>query len=358
MGLSTAITYPSSVTDNNTGGIGTVAWTNPGNAKALDQTYATLAVGVGGTNTHYLWAQGYGFNIPTGATITGIVVSVTAHGSAGNTNVNAVQLIGSANTLVGTAKGVGPVWLTSDSTVNFGGQNDLWGQLAAGISPATVNSANFGVAVSLEAQSSITISVDAISITVYYFTNTASAFPGTGTNVSVNSDATWTNPGNIGATDGSYATASLAGNKSSPSTSNYLEATNFGFNLPSNAVIEGVQVIIDRFSAASTVQDTLVSLIVGGSLQGSGYQSFGPAWPASLTPQAYPYGSGDTWGVALTPAQVNASNFGVALQCQNITSSACTPSVDSIKVNVFYGLGAGTTRVVSSVAAMLLGNWN
>jgi len=61
----------------------------------------------------------------------------------------------------------------------------------------------------------------------------------------------WSNPNNITASDNSYATASNG-------TTQTITASNFGFALPSNAVIDGIEVSIERSGRASNniAQDT------------------------------------------------------------------------------------------------------
>ena len=55
-------------------GIGSVAWTSPGNAISSDNNYASASVD--GTTTNYLRCLNYGFAVPAGATINGIEVNV------------------------------------------------------------------------------------------------------------------------------------------------------------------------------------------------------------------------------------------------------------------------------------------
>ena len=64
---------PGTIADDAT--VGTVAWTNPDNAKVSDNVYATVSlIGIG--ISHYLKATNFGFSIPTGATINGILVEI------------------------------------------------------------------------------------------------------------------------------------------------------------------------------------------------------------------------------------------------------------------------------------------
>ncbi len=60
----------------------------------------------------------------------------------------------------------------------------------------------------------------------------------------------WTNPGGITADDTSYATVGVS--SWSGSTSEYLQGTNYGFNIPAGATIDGIQVVIWRQSDSSS----------------------------------------------------------------------------------------------------------
>jgi len=62
---------PLSGTTSNLAGVGTVAWTNPANADATDNAYATATVGT----SNYLYSD-IGFAIPGGATISSITAEV------------------------------------------------------------------------------------------------------------------------------------------------------------------------------------------------------------------------------------------------------------------------------------------
>src|SRR5437870_5126048 len=55
-------------------GIGTVAWVNPGNATTSDNVYATATPGGPNKASHFLKCTGFGFSIPSNATIQGIQV--------------------------------------------------------------------------------------------------------------------------------------------------------------------------------------------------------------------------------------------------------------------------------------------
>lgn len=156
--------------------VGTNAWSNPGNAAASDNSRATFT-STGSSN--YLKATNFGFSIPAGATIDGIVVEVersanlsgTGGGGARIEDLIAKLVVG--GTVSGTSKAVGGSanrWplTASEAYKTFGASNDLWGLT---LSVSDVNASNFGFVLqatgNLQDGSEIG-SVDHIRMTVYY----------------------------------------------------------------------------------------------------------------------------------------------------------------------------------------------
>jgi hypothetical protein len=168
----------------------------------------------------------------------------------------------------------------------------------------------------------------------------------------------WTGAGNITADDTAYATAVFA----AAGTSNSLQATGYGFAIPTWAIINGITVTIDRFAPETTatenISDTVVRLIIDGTISGNNNLVAGP-WPiASGTPQGY--GSTiDTWGITWdqeTIAKINKGNFGVALSAIAATPGpAITASIDYIRVTITYT--AATPTGNAPVVLGLAGNF-
>jgi hypothetical protein len=161
---------------------------------------------------------------------------------------------------------------------------------------------------------------------------------GTGANVDTG-QASWSNPGNITADDGTEASSSL-GSKSPGTTdiSDYLQATNFGFTLPAGAVPVGVEVRVQKRN--SNIVDRVISLVVGGSVVGDNNADLVTPWPGSATNVDYG-GATDLWGLSLSKAQVEASNFGVVVQAQLTGGGNASASVDAIWINVHYIIAGG-----------------
>lgn len=147
----------------------------------------------------------------------------------------------------------------------------------------------------------------------------------------------WTSPSAITAADVSNATATVS--PSGSAQTHYLKATAFGFSVPAGSTINGVVVEVKQstFPGVGTgVDDSVVKLVVGGVVSGTN-KSAGASWPAPPTYASYG-GSSDLWGNALSPADVNASNFGVVLSAQVYDGGGLgnTGYVDHVRMTVYY----------------------
>ena len=157
--------------------VGSTTWSNLANLFSTSLSsvtnlpyYLTLPV-----RSYYIVGQGFGFSIPTGATINGIVVTLEASSydaqGAGNNARDYIIKIVKNNTITGTDKST-LASLTPNSTyVNrtYGSSTDLWGETWTA---ADINNSNFGIAYSAELSTSpkgtISIQVRNLRITVHY----------------------------------------------------------------------------------------------------------------------------------------------------------------------------------------------
>lgn len=175
--------------------------------------------------------------------------------------------------------------------------------------------------------------------------STSLVIAGTGANNADAGNVAWTNPGSVTAADGNSASSAVK----SGTTTQYLHATNFGFSIPANAIIEGVAArILKMVGALGTVQgaDHTVQLIVGGARSGNN-NAQGSNWARGTLTNADYGGPGNMWGLALTPANINASNFGLAVRAQN-TSGTPTFSVDAIWLQIYYSEPSGVMKQMHS----------
>ena len=91
--------------------------------------------------------------------------------------------------------------------------------------------------------------------------------------------------------------------------SDYMATTNFGFVIPLNAKIIGVMATYALSLNNSNALNDVTKLVIAGALAGNNNgMGVGPLAPGNQ------FGSAkDKWGLALTPAIVNADNFGIAV---------------------------------------------
>jgi len=159
---------PGTVVDDNA--TGTIEWINPMNATTSDNVYATFTSPIDATS-HYLKATNFGFSIPSGATINGILVEIeriVPTGGTGQVNDSEIKIVKSNGTIGDTNKSTGATWSATESYISFGGSSDLWGETWTA---ADINDSDFGVVLSATISNQFVASygrVDHIRITVYF----------------------------------------------------------------------------------------------------------------------------------------------------------------------------------------------
>jgi hypothetical protein len=122
-----------------------------------------------------LVATGFGFSIPSGATIDGIVVGIERRYSGVGTIRDYRVRIVKGGSIGSTDRATSTNWTTSDVYEDHGGSTDLWGERWT---TSDINSSNFGVAISAQKFSGVgspTVGIDHIRITVYYTASSGSA---------------------------------------------------------------------------------------------------------------------------------------------------------------------------------------
>jgi hypothetical protein len=149
--------------------IGTFNWTNTGNILASDDSRSSVDLNNSGDISYYLTATNFGFTIPNGSTIDGIVIDIEVSDNSGGGNIkdNSVRII-KGGLITGMDNSNGANWLTGDEYRAHGNSTDLWGTTWT---DSDINASNFGVAISARrtgAGGNNTARIDNIQITVYY----------------------------------------------------------------------------------------------------------------------------------------------------------------------------------------------
>lgn len=143
----------------------------------------------------------------------------------------------------------------------------------------------------------------------------------------------WTDPGNAQYSDNAYATAGASGD---PYSSHYLKVTVFGFSIPSGSTINGIVVEVEKKANDSHYHDASLKIVKGGTISGDEKKNVA-SWQVVDTYLTYG-GESDLWGLSWTPAEINASGFGVVLSTNYDQDGFATASVDHIRVTVYYTL--------------------
>ncbi len=162
-------------TTANDTGVGTKPWANPGNSTSSDNIYSTITTLTIGfpITTNYLKVTNFGFSIPSGATIDGIVVEFERKSSFLTGSFyykDSTISLSKGGTISGNNKAdTITSWSTTEGFFSYGSSSDLWG---LSWTDTDINASTFGVAISIlgnrGGKNNVTASVDFIRITVYY----------------------------------------------------------------------------------------------------------------------------------------------------------------------------------------------
>jgi Tfp pilus assembly protein PilX len=152
----------------NRGPSAATGWTNSTNVFTSNNVDASVALAANAQSAN-LDVTGFGFSIPSGATIVGIEADVerAASNSSSIQDVNVLLLKGGSTSGI-SEHASGSSWPTSDTVRTYGSTSDLWGTTWT---TANINASNFGIRLkvkNLNTSSSRTAFVDHVNLTVYY----------------------------------------------------------------------------------------------------------------------------------------------------------------------------------------------
>jgi hypothetical protein len=156
---------PSTGADDNS--VGTTTWSGTSDIITSNNVSAAASINAGAV-THYLKATNFGFSIPTGATITGIVVEwERRRDPAADVVDNAVRIV-KGGSIGSTNKASVTSWPSSDAYASYGSSSDLWGETWTA---SDINASTFGSVLSAKdnaGDSTGSARVDHVRITVHY----------------------------------------------------------------------------------------------------------------------------------------------------------------------------------------------
>ncbi|OGO26742.1 MAG: hypothetical protein A2Z16_06515 [Chloroflexi bacterium RBG_16_54_18] len=169
---------------------------------------------------------------------------------------------------------------------------------------------------------------------------------GTGADVAGVGTIAWKNPDGFTSPGGPYAFSNPL--PSNGGTTHYLLGTDYGFAIPTDAVIDGIVVEIHRETNASSLpalRDNIVQLVKGGVISGDNKAAVGTDWPTTFMTARYG-GVTDLWGTTWTAEEINSSDFGVVLSITNPNpSNSAKGTLDWMRISVYYNLIDSTTTV-------------
>lgn len=174
---------------------------------------------------------------------------------------------------------------------------------------------------------------------VAYSAVTTQTLVGTGADGGGDDEGPWLNASNITADDGVPSTSTIDG---AGEDSNFLHGTMGGnqFTIPAGT-IDGIEFEYEVKADDTDVTEKAIYLIIGGSRVGSN-KSTNTAYTTGYVVRNRG-GVADTWGLTPSVAQVNATNFGVAVQCfDDGGGRGDKASIDYMKITVTYTPSGGS----------------
>lgn len=138
-------------------------WSNPTNAYSLNGSNASVVLAAHGSR--YLSLYGWGFSVPTGATITGVMVETYGNVSSGTLNVGINLYDDGTDSGTGSGISLNHSWNSLTIWRTVGGSSELWSR---SITPALVNDTLWAVVMYTDASSSLTWNLDQLRMTVFY----------------------------------------------------------------------------------------------------------------------------------------------------------------------------------------------
>lgn len=192
-------------------------------------------------------------------------------------------------------------------------------------------------------------------------TTTGPVYPGTTASRDAGApNPAWTTPNNAQSDNATYTT-SLA---STDVDTDYLDCTGFGLSIPASDIVDGITAEVERKSSSNTsrwVKDFLVRLLIAGAESGDNKADTTTQWLTTDVVKTYG-GAADSWGLALTGADVNASNFGLTFRAKikylpSDGAANVTASIDYVRLTITHHSGAKPWAQVITIAEAFRERW-
>ena len=156
----------------------------------------------------------------------------------------------------------------------------------------------------------------------------------------------WADLANAASDNGVYASSTTISETGNQETT-YLKCTGFGFAIPAGSTINGFQVTTQAkktnvVGTTAGISSQKRRMVKGGTVQSTDLTNAGSQITTSEA--SYTHGSAsDLGGASWTAADVNASDFGVALswRVQTLGSDTARVDIDVVTITVHYTPPAG-----------------
>ncbi len=148
------------------------------------------------------------------------------------------------------------------------------------------------------------------------------------------SNSSWTTVINAKVSDNIYDITSMP----NLGFSNRLKLTGFGFTLPTNAIISGIKVEVEKsVTGGLVIRDKDIMIVKGGVTQTLTNKAVTTAWPSIDAFSTYGSNT-DLWANTWTGSDINNAGFGVAISAErNINSGAPQDArIDFVRITVCY----------------------
>ena len=163
------------ITNTNNSGSG-ISWANTANVQAEDNIFATAYISGSNKSTNFLDATNWGFQtsnalaanyIPSNAQINGVQVSVKRRKTLSGSVRDVKVVLLKAGNETGTAKLITTAWPTTNASIAYGNEVDLWG---ASFTVNDLINSGFGVRIAAKNKGKkiAQAEIDYIKITVFY----------------------------------------------------------------------------------------------------------------------------------------------------------------------------------------------
>lgn len=153
----------------NDASFGDFSWSSVSEALSDNSGYALSSCN-SSQSTNYLKVTNFGFSIPSGATIDGILVSWNCRDFSGGVRDSRIRIV-KGGTVGSTDKSSATAWSSGGAYRDYGGASDLWGETWT---DTDINASTFGAVLSAKSSSGgENPAVMYMRITVYYTTGAA-----------------------------------------------------------------------------------------------------------------------------------------------------------------------------------------